>query len=206
MVNQYTEQEEQILEEGFESVANSGVRSFTVDALSKRLAMSKKTIYKYFPTKEKLVQSIIHFVFNQINSVFDKIMTEEPNPAVQYIKIMETISKFAGRTPVHRLAELKSSYPGIWKEMETFRLSQADKFYIILKNSQDQGLAREDINMKSAAIVYINIINSTFQPEFFLKNDLPIRETIRGFVQVVARGIFTEKGMKAIEKYYVRKD
>ena len=107
MVNQYTEQEEQILEEGFESVANSGVRSFTVDALSKRLAMSKKTIYKYFPTKEKLVQSIIHFVFNQINSVFDKIMTEEPNPAVQYIKIMETISKFAGRTPVHRLAELK---------------------------------------------------------------------------------------------------
>ncbi len=206
MVNQYTEQEEQILEEGFESVANSGVRSFTVDALSKRLAMSKKTIYKYFPNKEKLVQSIIHFVFNQINSVFDKIMTEEPNPAVQYIKIMETISKFAGRTPVHRLAELKSSYPGIWKEMETFRLSQADKFYIILKNSQDQGLAREDINMKSAAIVYINIINSTFQPEFFLKNDLPIRETIRGFVQVVARGIFTEKGMKAIEKYYVRKD
>ena len=206
MVNQYTEQEEQILEQGFESVANSGVRSFTVDALSKRLAMSKKTIYKYFPTKEKLVQSIIHFVFNQINSVFDKIMTEEPNPAVQYIKIMETISKFAGRTPVHRLAELKSSYPGIWKEMETFRLSQADKFYIILKNSQDQGLAREDINMKSAAIVYINIINSTFQPEFFLKNDLPIRETIRGFVQVVARGIFTEKGMKAIEKYYVRKD
>lgn len=192
----------QILEEGFDSVSQTGVRAFTVEALAKSLAMSKKTIYKFFPTKEKLIRSIIHFVFNHINSVFEKVMTEEPNPAVQFIKIMETISKFAGRTPVHRLAELKSLYPEIWKEVESFRLSHQDEFFTILKNAQDQGLARDDINMKSVAIVYINIINSTFQPEFFLRNDLAIRETIRGFVQVVARGIFTPKGLEAIQKYH----
>ena len=184
----------QILSEGFESVADGGVRAFTVDALSKRLAMSKKTIYKFFPTKKNLIHSIMHFVFGQI--------TEEPNPALQYIKIMEKICKFAGRTPVHKLVELKSLYPEIWKEVESFRLSHQEDFYIILKNAQDQGLAHTDINMKSAAIVYINIVNSTFQPEFFLKNDLPIRDTIHGFVQIVARGIFTEKGMKAVNQYY----
>ena len=194
----------QILEEGFESVSQTGVRAFTVEALAKNLAMSKKTIYKYFPTKEKLIRSIIHFVFNHINYVFEKVMTEEPNPAVQFIKIMENISKFAGRTPVHRLVELKSLYPEIWKEVESFRLSHQDEFFTILKNAQDQGLARDDINMKSVAIVYINIINSTFQPEFFLKNDLPIRETIRGFVQVVARGIFSPKGLEAIQEYHAK--
>ncbi len=192
----------QILSEGFESVADGGVRAFTVDALSKRLAMSKKTIYKFFPTKKNLIHSIMHFVFGQINGVFKKVMTEEPNPALQYIKIMEKICKFAGRTPVHKLVELKSLYPEIWKEVESFRLSHQEYFYIILKNAQDQGLAHIDINMKSAAIVYINIVNSTFQPEFFLKNDLPIRDTIHGFVQIVARGIFTEKGMKAVNQYY----
>jgi hypothetical protein len=46
------------------------------------------------------------------------------------------------------------------------------------------------------------IINSAFKPEFFLKNDLPIRETIRGFVKIVARGIFTDKVMKAIKEHY----
>ena len=192
----------QILSEGFESVADGGVRAFTVDALSKRLAMSKKTIYKFFPTKENLIHSIMHFVLGQINGVFKKVMTEEPNPALQYIKIMEKICKFAGRTPVHKLVELKSLYPEIWKEVESFRLSHQEYFYIILKNAQDQGLAHIDINMKSAAIVYINIVNSTFQPEFFLKNDLPIRDTIHGFVQIVARGIFTEKGMKTVNQYY----
>ncbi len=192
----------QILAEGYESVSRSGVRAFTVEALAKRLAMSKKTIYKFFPTKEKLVRSIIHFLFDQINNVFDTVMKDESNPAVQFVKIMENFTKFAGRIPVNHLAELKSLHPKIWKEIESFRLGHQDHFYSILKNAQNQGLARNDISMRAASIIYINVINSTFQPEFFLKNDLPIGDTIRGFVKVVARGIFNDKGMNAIKVYY----
>ena len=191
----------QILGEGFESVSNSGVRAFTVESLAKRLSMSKKTIYKHFPTKENLIHSIILYIFEQINGVFENVMKDEPNPAVQFVKIMENISKFAGRTPVNHLAELKSQYPQIWKEVEAFRLGHQDDFYTILKNAQEQSFAREEINMRTMSIVYINIINSTFQPEFFLQNDLPIRDTIHGFVQIVARGIFNEKGLKAINIY-----
>ena len=198
MINQETH----ILKEGFEEIADIGVRSFTIDSFSKRIKMSKKTIYKFFPTKENLISGIMHFIFNRINSSFKEVMHGEPNPAVQFIKIMETIAKFAGRTPVNKVSELKSLYPEIWKEIESFRLSHQDDFYTILRNAQKQRLARDDINMKSASIVYINTINSTFQPEFFLKNDLPIRETIRGFVKIVARGIFTPKGLEAIKKYH----
>jgi len=192
----------QILEGGFDSVVDTGVRAFTVESLAKRLAMSKKTIYKFFPTKENLIRSIMRFVFTQIDAAFNKVMVDEPNPAVQFIKIMETIAKFAGRVPVDKIAELKSLHPGIWKEIESFRLSHQDDFYTILHDAQEQGLARDDINMRTTSIIYINIINSIFQPEFFLKNDLPIRETIRGFVQIVARGLFTDKGMKAIKEHY----
>jgi AcrR family transcriptional regulator len=191
-----------LLEAGFEEIINTGVRSFTIDSFSKRLHISKKTIYKFFPSKEKLIRGIINFAFNQINSVFEKVQETEENPAVQYIKIMEMISKFSGRTPVNKLIELKVYYPEIWKEVEAFRLSHQDDFYSILKNAQDQGLARDDIDMKAASIIYINVINSTFQPEFFIKNDLAVRETIRGFVKVVARGIFTPKGLKSIRKYH----
>jgi len=192
----------QILEGGFDSVVDTGVRAFTVESLAKRLAMSKKTIYKFFPTKENLIRSIMQFVFTQIDAAFNKVMVDEPNPAVQFIKIMETIAKFAGRVPVDKIAELKSLYPDIWREIESFRLSHQDDFYTILHDAQEHGLARDDINMRATSIIYINIINSTFQPEFFLKNDLPIRETIRGFVKIVARGIFTNKGMKAIKEHY----
>ena len=108
------------------------------------------------------------------------------------------------KTSVHRLVELISQYPMIWCEIELFRLSRVDKFYDILKKGQEDGLVRDEIDVKITVIIYINIINTTFQPEFFIKYDLSINNTIQGFVDIVARGFFTEKGIKAIEKYYKR--
>jgi hypothetical protein len=49
------------------------------------------------------------------------------------------------------------------------------------------------------------MVNNTFQPEFFLKNDLPIKDTVVGFANVVANGIFTEKGMQVMQTYKERK-
>ena len=34
------------------------------------------------------------------------------------------------------------------------------------------------------------------------KNNLPLKERIHGFVNVVAKGLFNDKGMGAIKKYY----
>ena len=60
--------------------------------------------------------------------------------------------------------------------------------------------------MKKVATVFINMVNNTFQPEFFLANDLAVGETINGFVTIISRGLFNEKGMKAINRYQGRKN
>ena len=44
-----------ILKEGFSSVLRNGIKAFTVENLASSLAMSKKTIYQYFPKKEILI-------------------------------------------------------------------------------------------------------------------------------------------------------
>jgi AcrR family transcriptional regulator len=201
MVNQYTEQEEQILEQGFESIAQTGVRSFTVESLASRLGMSKKTIYKYFPTKEKLIRKIVNFMTGKIERLFKKVRENGDNPVIQFVKVMEHISTFATKAPVQRLVQLKTTYPAVWKEIESFRLNRQQDFYEIFKSAQEQGLARSDVNMKHFSIVFINMVNNTFQPEFFLKNDLPIKDTVVGFANVVANGIFTEKGIQVMQTY-----
>ncbi len=205
MTTSYTEQEEQILEEGFESITQTGVKSFTVESLASRLGMSKKTIYKYFPTKEKLIRKIVIFMTGKIEDLFKKVRDNGENPIIQFVKVMEHISTFATKAPVQRLAQLKITYPTVWKEIESFRLNRQQDFYEIFRSAQEQGLARSDVNMKHFSIVFINMINNTFQPEFFLKNDLPIKDTVVGFANIVAHGIFTEKGMQVMQNYKERK-
>ena len=205
MPNTYSQQETHILEEGFNAIMRTGVKSFTVESLAGRLGMSKKTIYKYFLSKEKLVRKIAMFMTSQVEQMFNKICENEKNPALQFIKVMEHIAKFASRAPVQRMAQLKTAYPEVWKDIERFRLKRQDDFYQILKSAQEQGLARKDLDMKKVATVFINMVNNTFQPEFFLANDLAVGETINGFVTIISRGLFNEKGMEAINKYQGRK-
>lgn len=45
--------QDQIIDASLQSLRNEGLR-FSVDSLAARLKISKKTIYKYFPTKEAL--------------------------------------------------------------------------------------------------------------------------------------------------------
>lgn len=199
MYSKITPQEKQILEQGFDSIMEEGLRGFTVEALSHRLRMSKKTIYKFFPTKEVLIKKIMQFITGRIAGRIQTIRSEVQNPAIQFVKIMEFIVGFVGRVPLQRMTELKVRYPALWSELEKFRLARRDDFYEVLNNAQKQGLVRSDLDMKVVATIYINLVNSTFQPEFFLKNNLAPEDTIRTFVKMITTGLFTDKGIQHVE-------
>ena len=190
-----TEQEEQILVESFNAMTRDGVRAFTVESLSQDLGMSKKTIYKYFPTKEDLVEKSVVLFFYVIEKKLKKLIKNEPNPALQFVKVMEFVMGHISMISIEKLADLKMRFPAVWKKMETFRLDLRDDFYIILSEAQSQGFVRKDVDIKIIATLYMNIINSTFQPEFFLSNNLAPSDAIQHFLKMVTGGLFTEDGI-----------
>ena len=190
-----TEQEEQILVESFNAMTRDGVRAFTVDSLSQDLGMSKKTIYKYFPTKEDLVEKSVALFYYVIEKKLKKLIKNEPNPALQFVKVMEFVMGHISMISIEKLADLKMRFPAVWKKMETFRLDRRDDFYIILSEAQSQGFVRKDVDIKIIATLYMNIINSTFQPEFFLSNNLAPSDAIQHFLKMVTGGLFTEDGI-----------
>ena len=54
------EGKEQILKVAIERMQQVGIRSVSVDDICHELGMSKKTFYVYFPSKDDLVQAILH--------------------------------------------------------------------------------------------------------------------------------------------------
>ena len=55
--------------------------------------------------------------------------------------------------------------------------------------------------MNIVATIYMNIINSTFQPEFFIKNNLAPGDTINLFVNIITQGMFTDEGVAMIKQH-----
>ncbi|MCF6238438.1 MAG: TetR/AcrR family transcriptional regulator [Candidatus Marinimicrobia bacterium] len=192
--------EEPILEHGFRLFAQNGVKGFTVETLAKDLAMSKKTIYKYFPTKEILLQKIFQYILTALAAHFDRVRGKNINPLDKFVNVMGEITKTISKVSITRINEMKARYPAVWKDIESFRLARRADFFQIMQEGQTQGYVREDLDLEIAATLFMNIINSVFQPEFFLANQLSPKMVIEIFRDIFLRGIVTHKGLKYIEE------
>jgi AcrR family transcriptional regulator len=206
LTDSQTQQEAYILEQSFEALTRDGVRSFTVDSLSQNLGMSKKTIYKFFPSKEDLVDKSVGYFHGLIEKKLKRLIETEPNPAIQFVKVMEFIMGHISNVSIERLADLKNRFPRVWEKMETFRLARRDDFFHVLSNAQKQGYVRDDVDINIIATLYMNIINSTFQPEFFLKNNLAPTDAIHNFLKMISGGLFTPSGNQYVNKLFNKED
>ncbi len=192
--------EEPILEHGFELFAQNGVKGFTVETLAKDLAMSKKTIYKFFPTKEILLQKIFQYIMTALAAHFSRVRDKDINPLDKFINVMSEITKTISKVSMSRINEMKARYPAVWKDIESFRLARRADFFQIMREGQEQGLIRNELDLEIAATLFMNIINSVFQPEFFISNQLNPKMVIEIFRDIFLRGIVTSKGLKYIEE------
>ena len=194
-----------ILKEGFRSVEKEGIKSFTVENLASKLAMSKKTIYEYFPKKEVLIKKIVDFRMKKLTKEFSSIIDKEKDPIIQFIKVREHNVKFANKINLQKLTYLKSRYPDIWKIIEKYRLDRKNIYKQIFVLAKKQGYLRENLDPEVCVALYINIFNSTFQPEFMNDNNLSINLAINHLQEILSNGFFNKNGIKKMNEYQKNK-
>ncbi len=190
-----------ILKEGFRSVASGGIKSFTVESLSSRLAMSKKTIYEYFPKKEILIKKIIEYRMKSLIREFNHILDEETDAIIQLIKIKEHNIQLVNKISLQKLIYLKLRYPKIWEIIEKYRLDRKNIYDQIFTLAKKQGYLKENLDPSVCATLYMNIFNSIFQPDFIDDNNLSMKQTINHF-QYMLCGFLSDKGIEKIKKSF----
>jgi len=185
-----------IIERAFESFMQEGPKNFTVESLASDLGMSKKTIYKHFPTKDFLIDRIFEVFTGSIKRKFQSIANSDESPVEKFNLVTNYLFKKLMHIPSRTIMEVKIRHPHIWEKMEQFRLENIMLIAEFFKDAQKQGLAKSEIDMDKAATIFLNLVNSTFQPEFFIENNITPVEAIKIFMQMISEGIF----IKPVEK------
>lgn len=104
---------QRILKEGFYKIS--------MDEIASGLKISKKTIYKYFPSKENLVAESIAMHREEIRQQVESILKSEGNAIVKIINLMEFVGKFFSKIGDKFLIDLQTHLPEVWKETDEFR-------------------------------------------------------------------------------------
>jgi AcrR family transcriptional regulator len=171
-----------------------GFYKTTMDEISRELQMSKKTIYKYFPSKEKLVEEITDEMLSDANCEIESIVDSNNSAVIKFVKMlnryMTNVTKFSERW----YRDLQVHMPHIWQKIDKLR---EEKIILGARKLLEQGKREKLIEHYPAEIIiaaFISTIRTVMNPDFILANRFSMHQAFKYTFDLLLNGILTRQG------------
>ena len=194
------EEKIKIIEQSEEKLFRDGFYKTTMDDVASELRMSKKTIYKFFPSKEELIMAIAKHFMNRLKSKIIPALNSNKNAIEKLGELIQILAGVSERISTKRMEEMKRHFPSLWSEIDNFRTEMMfGNITRVIEQGKAEGLFIDyptSIIMNMLVISVRTIVN----PDFILNNNFSIIEAARFAFKIIIGGIVTEKGRKVFNK------
>ena len=193
-------QEVQIVSGALQLYLRYGVKSITMDDIARKLAISKKTIYKYVSNKAELVDRSFHHLFYTIEALMEGISNKEANAIDELFKVDDAVCETMKNHHPAMVFQLKKYYPETWRSIDNLRrqhiISSISKN---LKKGIKQGLYRDDFDKEIIALLYYTRAELMADEELFSPEKFDLEHLLKENLIYHIRGIASEKGVSYLE-------
>ncbi|HCY75015.1 MAG: TetR/AcrR family transcriptional regulator [Ignavibacterium sp.] len=194
------EEKNKIIEQTEDKFFRDGFYKTTMDEIAAELRMSKKTIYKFFPSKDDLVMAIANHFMKRMKSKIVPALSSDKNAIEKLEELIKILAKGSEKITLQRMEEIRRYYPSLWDEIDKFRTQMMfGNITKVIDQGKKEGLFIDyptDIVMNVLVASVRNVVN----PEFILNNNFSIIEAARYAFKIIIGGIVTEKGKKIFNK------
>jgi len=196
----FMEDQNKIVEITEEKFFRDGFYKTTMDEVALELKMSKKTIYKFFPSKEDLVTAIAKHFMEGVKSKVVPALNSDKNAIEKLAELNNILAKISEKVSSKRMDEIKTYFPNLWIEIDNFRTKM---MFANITKVIDQGKVEGlfiDYPTPIIMNTLVSSVRSIVNPEFILNNNFSIGEAASNVFKVVIGGIVTDKGRKIFNK------
>ncbi|HCL00756.1 MAG TPA: hypothetical protein DHW42_11710 [Candidatus Marinimicrobia bacterium] len=185
-----------------QKIFGNGISGFTIEKLAAELRISKKTIYKYFRSKEEFVEAVLMYNFELMDSAISSIPDDPDDPLGTALSILKKIFEMTSKMSSRGIYESKIYYPQYWQRIELFRENVIQRMYVLFKKAQKQGVLRQDINIEFSINILMKTVQEVFQPEYLIHSPYPISRVISMFIDMVMNGLLEKRHEIDFQKYF----
>ena len=194
------EEKEKILNFASQKFLQGGFYKTTMDEIAADMHISKKTIYRNFPSKEELVKTVARSFLNENAKMIEEVIGIKCNAVEKLVRIFEVVGKIIGKVNDRMLSDIHRYSPENWREIDEYRTKKMTSFLTnIIQQGQKEGyfLKRRPEILIS---VFIASVRAVVNPEFIIHNRFTMIEALKGTIEILMNGILTEKGKKIFKK------
>lgn len=184
---------------------SEGFYKTTMDDLASELRISKKTIYKYFPTKEYLINMVIHGIVFTVRKEFKKILSEDKTSVEKVLEFSNVFISMASRVNVNKILEIKRLGPQFWATIERLRAKEVTaNFGRLIVQGQKEGYIIP-IPAEVILAVFISSIQTVLTPDFILKHEFTFKQVGQMLLEIMFNGLLTKEGKIIFENLRTEK-
>jgi AcrR family transcriptional regulator len=174
----------------------SGFYKITMDEIAKGLRISKKTIYKYFPSKNFLVDTIMKAFMLKVRNKLLKQIEKEDNAILKIKALTELFAELSLKLNEKMLFDLQTHRPDLWDSLEKFRGEMITNIWGgIIDQGKKEGYI---INIPNDIIitVILSSVRSVIIPSFLLEHGYSLNKAFNITFDLLINGILTDEGLK----------
>ena len=194
-----------IMAAAMEEMNEFGVR-FTMSNLAARLAISKRTLYEHFDSKEVLIEAIVDVIILDMQTQRLRIL-EDP-----YLGLKEKLVKMLSVRPAAFIKledrvklDLRRQFPGLWKRAHGSVEAQWDMIDEVLRQGVDAGYFRP-IYVPVVRKVLQGAVNEISEYDFLLEQRKTFHEMIGFITDIVIYGIMLPEKQDVATDLTARKE
>ncbi len=162
---------EKILASSIELFGQYGFKSITMDDISRRAGISKKTLYQHFANKHEVVTESVVWYNNNTTCTCKSMLDATDNPLEAMVRIIAYFDELYRSINPMAIFELQRYFPEAYK---TFRESLLERDVALIRENITQGMElgyyRQGINADLLARYRIETMLLALQPNL-LVND-----------------------------------
>lgn len=195
--------EYKILKKAGEMFMTYGIKSVTMDDISRANGISKKTLYQYVDNKADLLNKTISLQNEEEKQAIIACQKEANNAIEEVILISRYIKQILQSINPSVVYDLQKYYLEHWKLMRS--LHEHFIFNVIkdnLKAGIEQGLYRKDMDIDIVAKLYGSRADVIMDTNLFPLDKYQRTDLHREFVRYHLHAIVSEKGHDVLEEYY----
>lgn len=180
-----------------------GIQSITMEQIAQYLNISKRTLYKYFPNKQSIVEEAVEYLAKFNCDACEEINDQSEDAIEALLLRMNRQNKFM----VEHSKMFQDNFELMFTKgasiMEKHRNGMMDLMQKNIERGQKEGLYRQEINA-SMLVHYYSITM-----EYYILNQLPYLiinhlELSRQLFMYHIHGMATSKGLEKLNKHLAK--
>ncbi|MEW6553019.1 MAG: TetR/AcrR family transcriptional regulator [Actinomycetota bacterium] len=180
-----------ILQEAEELAFEVGYRRFNMDDLSRRLRMSKKTVYESFGSKDELFALALNRRAAKILRRAEEILELDEDAMTKLYLMSKHVIDEVSHIKPSLVSEVETYFPDVFDIYGDFYQKIVNTLIRIIEQGERSGEFRSDVNPVVLAYMVQGIVEISRNPYLLIESGLSLEDVYAAFMKILMEGIVT---------------